>query len=190
MILRSITASTAVVILLLSRVPLAAHVPDGQRGGEQKSKPVKVTATIEAIDKTARLITLKGPEGNLTTVYADENVKRFDELRVGDVVSAMYYESVAVHVRRPGDPAPASSGADVTRGKGAMPSATAAVQETVTVTVQAIDRANQAVTVKRKDGGIVSARVENPKYLDMVKVGDTVDITYTRALLMEVTRAK
>ena len=29
-------------------------------------------------------------------------------------------------------------------------------------------------------------RVENPKYLEAVKAGDTVDITYTRALLLEV----
>jgi hypothetical protein len=64
------------------------------------------------------------------------------------------------------------------------------VQDTVSVTVQAIDKANQSVTVKRQDGGVVSFRVQNPKYLDMAKPGDTVDITYTRALLLEVTPAK
>jgi hypothetical protein len=77
----------------------------------------------------------------------------------------------------------------VTRSTGA-PGATASVQDTVTVTVQAIDKPNQSVTVKRQDGGVVSFRVENPKYLDMAKPGDTVDITYTRALLLEVTPVK
>lgn len=124
-----------------------------------------ITATIEAIDRSARLITFKGPQGNLATVYADENVKRFGELKVGDKVTASYYESIAVHVRKPGEPAPPPASAAVTPGKGA-PGATAAVQETVTVTVQSIDRANQAVTVKRQDGGIVSFRVQNPKYLE------------------------
>jgi Cu/Ag efflux protein CusF len=151
--------------------------------------PVKVTATIEAIDRTARLITLRGPQGNLATVYVDTAVKRFDELKVGDKVTASYYESIAVHVRKPGEPAPTAGSAAVTPSKGA-PGATAAVQETATVTVQSVDRANQAVTVKRQDGGIVSFRVRDPKYLDVAKVGDTVDITYTRALLVEVAPAK
>jgi hypothetical protein len=153
----------------------AAQAPDPMK------VPVKMTATIEAIDRSARLITLKGPKGNLATVYAGENVKRFDELKVGDTITASYYESIAVNVRKAGEPAPPTSTAGVTPSKGA-PGAT--------VTVQSIDRANQSVTVKRQDGGIVSFRVQNPKYLDMAKPGDTVDITYTRALLLEVTPGK
>ena len=151
--------------------------------------PVKMTATIEAIDRTARLITLKGPKGNLATVYAGENVKRFDELKVGDTVTASYYESIAVNVRKPGDPAPPASASSVTPNTGA-PGATAAMQETATVTVQSIDKANQSATVKRQDGSVLSFRVQNPKYLETVKAGDTVDITYTRALLVEVTPSK
>jgi hypothetical protein len=152
--------------------------------------PVKVSATIEAIDRTNRLVTLKGENGTVSTVYADENVKRFNELKVGDKITASYYESIAVQVRKPGDPAPPPGNAGVTRGTGARPSATAGVQETVTVTVQAIDKANQSVTVKKQDGGVVSFRVQDPKYLEMAKPGDTVDITYTRALLIEVAPGK
>ncbi len=156
---------------------------------DPNAQKVTVSATIEAIDKASRLITLKGPKGNVATVYADDSIKRFDELKVGDTVSATYYESIAVNVRKPGEPAPPASGAAVTPSKGA-PGATASVQDTATVTVQAIDKANQSVTVKRQDGGVVSFRVQQPKYLDMAKVGDTVDITYTRALLLEVAPGK
>ena len=42
------------------------------------TKPVTLSATIEAIDKSTRMITLKGPQGNLATVYADSSVKRFE----------------------------------------------------------------------------------------------------------------
>ena len=68
------------------------------------TKPVTLSATIEAIDKSTRMITLKGPQGNLATVYADSSVKRFDELKVGDAVKATYYESIAVNVHQPGRP--------------------------------------------------------------------------------------
>jgi Cu/Ag efflux protein CusF len=157
--------------------------------GAETSKPIRISATIEAIDKSARAITLKGPKGNLATVYADESMKRFDELKVGDTVNATYYESIAVHVRKPGEPAPKPADLAVTRNP-SMPGATAASQETATVVVQSVDRANRSVTVKRADGGIISMRVENPKYLDMAKPGDTVDIFFTRALLVSVEPGK
>jgi len=173
-----------------AQTPPPAQTPATAPAPDPTKAPITVTATIEAIDKAARLITLKGPKGDLSTVYADQSIKRFDELKVGDRVSASYYESIAVNVRRPGAPAPAPTNAAVTPGQGARPGATAAIQDVITVTVQAIDKANQSVTVKRQDGGVVSFRVQDPKNLEIAKVGDTVDITYTRALLVSVNPAK
>jgi len=178
----------AAIIVVLSAGHLAqasAQTPAGVQ-----AKPITATATIEAIDRATRQITLKNQKGEVTTIVAGPEVKRFDELKVGDTVSATYYESVAVNVRRPGDPGPNPGGAAVTPGAGPKPGATAAVQQSVTVVVQSIDKPNQSVTVKRTDGSIVSFRVQNPKYLDMAKAGDTVDITYTQAVLVEVVPAK
>lgn len=154
------------------------------------TESVTATATIEAIDRTNRLVTLKGEKGNVVTVLADENVKRFDQLKVGDKVTATYYESIAVNVRKPGDPAPTTGTSGAVTRTAEVPGATAAVQETVTVTVQSIDKATQSVTVKREDGSVVSMRVKNPQYLDAVKVGDTVDVTYTKGLLLKAEPAK
>jgi hypothetical protein len=180
--------SAAIVVATTAR--MSAQAPAPAPSQDPMKTPVTLTATIEAIDRTARLVTLKGPKGNLATVYVEPAMKRFDELKVGDKVTARYYESIAVHVRRPGEPAPKPESAAVTSGTGAAPGVTAAVQETVTVNVVSIDKANQSVTLKRKDGGIVSMRVQNPKYLEMAKPGETVDITYTQALLIEATPAK
>jgi len=180
--------SSVAIVVMVACTAVLGQTPT-QPAPDPLKATVKVTATIEAIDRSARLVTLKGEKGNLATVYAGPEMKRFDELKVGDKVTASYSESIAVHVRKPGEPAPPASTAGVTPSKGA-PGATASVQDTVSVTVQAIDKVNQSVTVKRQDGGVVSFRVQNPKYLDMAKPGDTVDITYTRALLMEVTPVK
>ena len=173
-----VTAAT----VLAAATGLVAQMP------KPVTEKVTMTATIEAIDKSARLVMLKGEKGNVVAVQVGEQMKRFNELKVGDKVSATYTESVAVSVRQPGQPAPTSSSA-VTTSTGA-PGATAAAQDTITVTVVSVDKANQSVSVKRKDGSDVSMRVENPKYLEAVKAGDTVDITYTRALLLEVAPVK
>jgi ribosomal protein S1 len=188
-VLGVVLAGTAVLA-----TPGAVRAQDPAKAGaaaqqQMVGDPVTVTATVEAIDKTNRLVTLKGEKGNVVTVRADESMTRFDELKVGDTVSATYYESVAVNVRRPGEPAPTTGQVAVTPSTG-TPGKTIAAQETVTVTVMSVDKANSSVTVKKNDGSIVSMRVQNQKYLDMVKAGDTVDITFTAALLMQVKPAK
>jgi hypothetical protein len=181
-----VNSLVAAIIGILSYTQVFAQAPAAKPVG----KPVTRKATIEAIDVSTRAITLKNEKGELAMVIAGPEVKRFNELKVGQTVAATYYESMAVNVRRPGAAAPSASGAAVTPSKGSTPGATAAVQETVTVTVQSIDRPNQSVTVKKADGGIVSFRVQDPKNLDIAKVGDTVDITYTQALLVEVVPGK
>jgi hypothetical protein len=155
-------------------------------------KPVSVaevvteTFTIEAIDSTLRLVTLKDKDGNLEDVLCGPEVQRFDALKVGDVVTFRYHESVVSSLRRPGASArPAESGG-ITRTPGARPGGTMATQTTVTVTIQAIDPKVPSVTVKSDKGRQMSFRVQDAKNLEGYKVGDTVEITYTQALAVSV----
>ena len=58
------------------------------------------------------------------------------------------------------------------------------------VTIQAIDETVPSVTVKTEDGRKMSVKVEDKKNLEGVKVGDKVQITYTRALAISVEAPK
>ena len=60
---------------------------------------------------------------------------------------------------------------------------------TASVTVNAIDTKVPSVTITTKDGQTMSFKVEDPKKLQGVKVGDQVEITYTQALAISVTPA-
>ena len=62
---------------------------------------VSITASVEAIDHKTREVTLKGPLGNTVTFTVDQRVKRLNEVKVGDLVEADYYVSVAAEVRKP-----------------------------------------------------------------------------------------
>jgi len=153
---------------------------------EQTSTPVSMTASVEAIDVANRVVTLKGPKGNLVDVAVDPSDKRFDTLKVGDQVKATYYESLAVRVRKPGDPAPTAGVTDsVTPPTGAT-GKTIARQVTTTVTIMAVDASVPSVTVKTAKGNVLSFRVQDPKRLEGIKAGDTVDVTYTQAILVSV----
>jgi Cu/Ag efflux protein CusF len=150
---------------------------------------VEVTAKIAAIDSTKRLVTLQDDKGEMETVYAGTEIKRFDELKVGDTVTFTYYESMVYQIRKPGQPATASSASGetkVVRGSGARPGGTASRQETVTVDVKAVDMKVPSITVVTPDGHTVSFKVEDKKNLKGVAAGDKVEITYTEAVVIGV----
>jgi Cu/Ag efflux protein CusF len=154
-----------------------------------QTEAIELTTKIEAIDKTARLVTLKDKHGELETIKCGPEVKRFDELKVGDTVTFRYHESVVYQIRKPGQApaAPAASAeAKIVRGAGPRPGGTASRQETVTVEVKAIDPKTPAVTVLTPDGRTVSMKVEDKKNLQGLSVGDKVDVTYTEAFVVSV----
>src|SRR5690348_3244965 len=62
---------------------------------------VSATATVQAVDVEKRELTLKGPLGNVETLTVDKSVKRLNEIKVGDEVTAKYYISVAAELREP-----------------------------------------------------------------------------------------
>jgi hypothetical protein len=173
----------AIFLAVVISVSLSAAIAQ-ERTPLSVTEAVTVKATIEAIDKANRVITLKGPQGNLVDVKATEEVKRFDELKVGDVVSATYSESIAMHLRKPGDPAPDKERV-VVRPQ-SRPGASVEDIKTTTVTIEAIDRSVPSVTIKDSQGKVRTYRVRDVQRLAGVNVGDKVDIYYTVALLLKV----
>jgi Cu/Ag efflux protein CusF len=174
--------SIAVAALLAAALPAWAQKPVSE------SAVAEVTATIEAIDHAERLITLKDKDGNTETILAGPQLKRFDELKVGQKVTFRYHESVVYQIRKPGEAAaPTAAGQEtLVRGEGAKPSATISRQDTATVTVKSIDPSVPSVTVASEDGHLLSMKVNDRKNLEGVKVGDRVEITYTAALAIAV----
>jgi hypothetical protein len=173
-------AVSAALALLVSLTAAIAQ----ERTPIAVTESVTVKATIEAIDKENRILTLRTPRGHLVELKADERVRRFDELKVGDEVSATYSESIVVQLRKPGEPAPEKERVIVRPQS--RPGASIEDVRTMTVTVEEIDRAGSSVTIKDSQGRLRSYRIRDPKRLEGVKVGDQVDIYYTVALLLKV----
>lgn len=149
------------------------------------------TATIKAIDATNRLVTLAFEDGTVDTVTAGPEVRRFSELKVGDKVTFRYHESAIVQLHKAGDATPPSSAKEgVVHGTGPKPGGVMAQQATAVVTVEAIDAALSSITVKTEDGSRLNYHVKNKNNLEGVKVGDRIEITFTRALMITVEGAK
>ena len=96
----------------------------------------EATATVTAIDLPERLVTLRGPEGNLFTVQASEEVRNLPQLEVGDRVVVRYYEAIAAEMAKPGQEASASATA-MRAPPGAKPGGELAQEVTAMVKITA-----------------------------------------------------
>ena len=146
------------------------------------------TGTIEAIEAASRTITIKKPDGTFVTTIAGPDIKRFPELKIGDTVSARYYENVIVRVKAPGEPDVVSSAKGTTGSEQVLPGGTKAKQLTITATITAIDQTTPSITFTGPNGWKYSSKVQDTAALAKVKVGDKVDIVWTEAVLVSVDR--
>jgi Cu/Ag efflux protein CusF len=166
-----------------SSAPLVAQAsPQAAKPKAQEAAVVTVRGTVEGIDKEKQTVTLKGPKRTLTLQVRDP--KKLEAIKVGDPVVAKYYEAIAFEVKKPGAATP---GVTVQQGvatskPGETPAGAIGQQVSITVTIVAIDKKARTVTIKGPDGDTETVKARDPKNLDAVKVGDLVEITYTRAL--------
>src|SRR5262245_45801199 len=157
---------------LLATLPVVAFA--GTQAESQGDKTVKkenqvtATATIKAIDPATRSVTLRTENGDEDTFTVGPEVTRFDQLKVGDTIRATYYESLVFQVRKPGDPA-ATSGAVTAGGRLTdTPGGAVAKQQTVTVTVKAVDVNVPSITVETADGRTLTRKIADKKNLEGV----------------------
>jgi len=143
-----------------------------------------VTAAVKAIDHANRTLTLQDEDGTYEVLHAPQSVKRFDALKVGDKVTAKYYENVVLRTKAPGEKDVDTTTAGRTPATGAAPGATFASQRTITATITAIDQNVPSITFTGPNGWKYSTHVEDKKALAKVQVGDKVDITWTAAALV------
>jgi Cu/Ag efflux protein CusF len=147
-----------------------------------------VTAVVEAIEAQTRTVTLKKPDGTYVSVVAGPEVKRFDEIKLGDKVNARYYENVVIRMKRPGEPDVDTASRGTTGSGQVLPGGTKAKQRTITATITDIDMNMPSITFTGPKGWKYSSKVEDKAALAGVKVGDKVDITWTEAVLVSIER--
>ena len=149
-----------------------------------KQSQATATVTIQAINSTTRTLTLRNEKGEEDTFVAGPEVKRFDQLKVGDKIRVTYYESLVFELRKPGDKTnPAADALAAGRVK-ERPGGALATQQTRTVTVKAVDPSVPSITVVTENGQTITRKIENKKNIEGVKAGDRIDITYSQALLV------
>jgi len=164
-----------------------AMATDAGPGKAGMMQTLNITATITAIDKAKRDVTLKGPQGNLFTVTAGPEVKNFDKLKVGDQVDMKYVEAVTMELKKGGGMIVSRTEQKGATGAkpGATPAGVMGREVTIVADVVAVDPARQMITLKGPVHS-VDLRVDDPEQLKRIAKGDQVEAKFTQALAISV----
>jgi len=150
------------------------------------AQAVTALLSVQKIDKTNRMLTLKTSDGQTFDAKAgpDVDLKR---IHAGDSVEATYYEEIAIAINASGKTATKSTTTTVQR------EGVTAKQATLTARVVSVDADKKTVTLRDPQGKMHMVKVQDPDVqakLDRIKAGDTVDVTYTQAIAMSVQPAQ
>ena len=188
--LRTFVMSTFLAGAVCLSTAVLAETPAAAPKGEAVVASVDITATVTKIDHQTREVTLKTEDGREVSFVASEDVKNLPQVQVGDVVTATYAEALAYEVMKGGKAAePVAVVAGGTAEPGMKPAGAIARQTSVVVEIVAIDPEAPTVTFKGPEGNTRTIKVRHPEKLEGVKVGDTVEITYTEAFALKVEAA-
>jgi hypothetical protein len=172
--------TTTSLAALLALVATSAGAQTKTITGEMRTE----TATVEAIEASTREVTFKKSDGTYTVARVGKDIKRFDTLKIGDKVTARYYDNIVLRVKAPGEPDTDTASAATTKAEAGKAAGTTAAQRTITATITAIDQSVPSITFKGPNDWTYSSRVEDKAALAKVKVGDRLDITWTAAVIL------
>jgi hypothetical protein len=151
-------------------------------------RAAEISAQVVAIDKATRTVTLKGPQGNSVDIVAGDEVKNFDQIKLGDFVVARYAQALTLELRKTkvkaGEPTVTEAAARAKPGErpaGAVGREIHAIAEVI-----GVDPKKSTITLKGPRGNVVTLDVQNPDQFKVVKKGDQVEVTYTEALALSV----
>ncbi|APB99496.1 copper-binding protein [Polynucleobacter asymbioticus] len=188
----------AATILSLPYLAIAQNAP--QVGAVVAKGPNEVAAAdgiqiqgkVKSIDKQNRSVVVVGEQGKEVSLSLGPQVRNFDQIKVGDLVTLTYVQALALDLHKSvnggklGQPIVAEE--SVRAAPGSKPAG--AMERTVTLTanVTKVDQKTQMVTLKGPNR-TVELKVKDPAVLQKIKVGDQVDATYTEAVAIQVTAA-
>jgi len=178
--------SLAIVAIILFSTNAFAQENKERRAPREKSEQVTMQGTVSAINKETREITLMSKEGGLVTLTAGEEIERFDEIAVDDVMQFDYYTYIKAEFREPTAEELAEPLQMMAEGgkapEGMDPAAVIGAIAKAVVTIEVLNRPNMVATVKGPNGNYVSIPMEDEDLITELRIGEVLILTYAEAM--------
>ena len=189
--MHSIRPLSALVVALALSVSACSTGPKQPAAYDLASEQVTLEGSITRVDHANRMVTIRGPEGGEVDLFVGDQVRNFEQLKVGDRVALDYTSAVALEIKPAGS---AQVGTSLEQGssrtaKGAKPGGTTSEAVTLVAEVLAVDAAANTVTLKGPRGNVVTldvVREDLRKGLKSLKAGDLLQVTFTEAAAVNI----
>jgi len=182
--------STKIYVITLLAATFLSFSAQAQekRPSREKWDEVSMQGIVTAIDPATREITLMGNDGSLMTITAGEEVERFDEIAVDDIIKFDYYTYIKAEFRDPTDEEKAEPLQIVAEGgkapEGMDPEAVVGAVVKAVVTIEALNRPFMTATVSGPNGNFVSIPMEDEKLMTELNIGEVLILTYAEAMVV------
>jgi hypothetical protein len=179
-------ARTVALALTLSAAAALAQEAPAEKPFFSATQAMQLTAEVVMVDRENHRVTLRGPEGRERTLELGPEARRLDEVEVGDTVAVEFVQHMDLEVAALGDVAPGQGTmAAVARApESEQPGMIAAETTILAASVVAIDL--DAGTFKLKwEKGVQEYTARDPENLKRAEVGDTVIVTFTEAIALQ-----
>jgi len=148
----------------------------------------RVTASVLAVDRADRTITIKDPEGKIRDVELTDDVQNFDQIDPGDQVALDIYSALFMQIAKPGEEFQDREVSQVAVAQpGGKPMLVNVDMVEALAEITDINRETREITVTGPRGNSITLQVpENVEGFDERKVGEKVNARYVQAFAVAV----
>ena len=174
-------------LVLVPEFAVADHHEAAERSAVVAAQ-VNLKGKVISVNAETRTVVVEGELGRQVEIQAPADSPNFDQIQVGDPVSATYVEAIALSIAPVAGAKPGvSESVDVaTAPKGETPGGVIAEQIELRAVVKAVDTEKRQVTLDLPGGGERTLQVADGVDVEKVKVGEQVSIALTRALAISI----
>ena len=196
--MKKIALVSAAVLMIGSNIAIAQNKPQAVVAVETAPGVLKVAEGVQlqgkftSVDQKTRQVVIVGPNGNEFKTTLGNEVKNFNQIKVGDIVTLTHVEILVADIKKPSKVEVRErieTEKAVTAKLGDKPAAAIERKLSIVADVTAIDEKKGTLTVSGATRTL-DIKVKDPKVLKGVKVGTQIEAMVTEIIAIEVSAPK
>lgn len=196
--MKKIALVSAAVLMIGSNIAISQNKPQAVVAVETAPGVLKVAEGVQlqgkftSVDQKTRQVVIVGPNGNEFKTTLGNEVKNFNQIKVGDIVTLTHVEILVADIKKPSKVEVrerVETEKAVTAKLGDKPAAAIERKLSIVADVTAIDEKKGTLTV-RGATRTLDIKVKDPKVLKGIKVGTQIETVVTEIIAIEVSAPK
>jgi hypothetical protein len=175
---------------ILTALALPSNAGELPKAAAVEVAEYETIVELVSIDRTAHAAVLRGADGVARTMLLPREAQNLDRVKPGDRFRMRYVEAVAVALHKGGAASAAAVQTVELAPRGGTPGGRIVDTKRVSALVTAVDRGQRTLALEGPQKTAMMLKVaDEVRSFDDIAAGDTIEVIYTEALMMELVPA-